>query len=99
MKEFYIVEVGPGLYVDVSASFFHKATTNDIFRAKMFPDSHQANQAQKQYGGKVIPYVMHPAGEELETIYILKQAIRQLRSDLAMYEQAFGRMEDETDGS
>lgn len=86
LKEFYIVEIGPGLYVEATANIFHRSTTNDIFRAKMFLSEDKADAARRQYGGKVIHYVMHPVGEETEEIYILKQAIRQLRADLAAYE-------------
>lgn len=85
MKEFYIVEVGPGLYVEAMSSIFHRATTHDLLRAKLIRTYDQAASIARQYNGKIIEYTMHPIGEETEEIYILRKAIRQMRSEMAAH--------------
>lgn len=100
-KEFYIVELGPNIYVEATSSIFRRSSTNDILRAKMYQTEERAAIAAKQHGGTVVPYVIHPVGEETEEIYILKTAIRQLRSDLAQYESygEYSEMEAEVNDS
>jgi len=78
MVQFFIISVGPGLYIERGSGMFSRTVTNNILDAKPYTDVDTAKAYAKKYKGELLLYEFRPAYVEDDEIRALRQALAEI---------------------
>ena len=78
MVQFFVISVGPGLYIERGSGMFNRSVTSNILDAKPYTDVDVAKAYAKKYKGELILYEFRPAYMEDDEIKALRQALAEI---------------------